>query len=66
MHSKRATDTKIDGSEASMTGPPPPLPHYLNAEGRALARFAVEGKTAKIEALKLNSSQHAPHSTTDL
>ena len=32
-----------DGSEASMTGPPPPLPHYLNAEGRALARFAVEG-----------------------
>ncbi|KAK4635058.1 NADP-dependent mannitol dehydrogenase [Fulvia fulva] len=32
-----------DGSEASMTSPPPPLPHYLNAEGRALARFAVEG-----------------------
>jgi len=35
--------TLSDGSEASMTGPPPPLPHYLNAEGRALARFAVEG-----------------------
>lgn len=32
-----------DGSEASMTGPPAPLPHYLNAEGRSLARFAVEG-----------------------
>lgn len=35
--------TLSDGSEASATGPPPPLPHYLNAEGRALARFAVEG-----------------------
>ncbi|KXS96039.1 hypothetical protein AC578_2272 [Pseudocercospora eumusae] len=35
--------TLSDGSEASMTGPPAPLPHYLNAEGRALARFAVEG-----------------------
>lgn len=32
-----------DGSEFSMTGPPPPFPHYLNAEGRAVARFAVEG-----------------------
>ena len=32
-----------DGSESSLTGPPPPLPHYLNTEGRALARFAVEG-----------------------
>ncbi|KAK3115690.1 hypothetical protein LTR53_004706 [Teratosphaeriaceae sp. CCFEE 6253] len=32
-----------DGSAASLTGPPPPLPHYLNAEGRAIARFAVEG-----------------------
>ncbi|CZT25406.1 probable D-arabinitol 2-dehydrogenase [Ramularia collo-cygni] len=32
-----------DGSEASMTGPPAPLPHYLNAEGRSMARFAVEG-----------------------
>lgn len=33
-----------DGSSsASLTAPPPPLPHYLNAEGRALARFAVEG-----------------------
>ena len=35
--------TLSDGSEASSTGPPPPLPHYLNAEGRAIARFAVEG-----------------------
>ncbi|KAG2168134.1 hypothetical protein JADG_007873 [Aureobasidium aubasidani] len=32
-----------DGSAASLTAPPPPLPHYLNAEGRAMARFAVEG-----------------------
>ncbi|KEQ99925.1 hypothetical protein AUEXF2481DRAFT_1393 [Aureobasidium subglaciale EXF-2481] len=32
-----------DGSDASLTAPPPPLPHYLNAEGRAMARFAVEG-----------------------
>lgn len=32
-----------DGSAASMTGPPPPAPHYLNAEGRARYRFAVEG-----------------------
>lgn len=32
-----------DGSDASLTAPPAPLPHYLNAEGRAIARFAVEG-----------------------
>jgi hypothetical protein len=32
-----------DGSAASLTVPPPPLPHYLNAEGRAMARFTVEG-----------------------
>ncbi|KAI4730383.1 NAD(P)-binding protein [Aureobasidium sp. EXF-10728] len=32
-----------DGTDASLTAPPPPLPHYLNAEGRAMARFAVEG-----------------------
>ncbi|KAL9534697.1 NADP-dependent mannitol dehydrogenase [Sphaerulina musiva] len=35
--------TLSDGSESSQTAPPAPLPHYLNAEGRALARFAVEG-----------------------
>lgn len=35
--------TLSDGSPASLTRPPPPMPHYLNAEGRALARFAVEG-----------------------
>ncbi|KAI7325853.1 NAD(P)-binding protein [Hortaea werneckii] len=35
--------TLSDGSSASLTAPPPPLPHYLKAEGRALARFAVEG-----------------------
>jgi sorbose reductase len=32
-----------DGSDSSLTAPPLPLPHYLNAEGRAMARFAVEG-----------------------
>lgn len=32
-----------DGSDASLTAPPAPLPHYLNAEGRAIARFAIEG-----------------------
>ncbi|KAI9834055.1 MAG: hypothetical protein M1819_003340 [Sarea resinae] len=32
-----------DGSFGSMTGPPPPMPHYLDATGRALRRFAVEG-----------------------
>jgi sorbose reductase len=31
------------GDEASMTGPPLPTPHYLNAEGRARLRFEVEG-----------------------
>jgi hypothetical protein len=31
------------GDEASMTGPPVPAPHYLNAEGRARLRFEVEG-----------------------
>ena len=35
--------TLSDGSPSSMTAPPPPMPHYLNPEGRALARFAVEG-----------------------
>nr|POE75453.1 nadp-dependent mannitol dehydrogenase [Quercus suber] len=35
--------TLSDGSEASLTGPPLPLPHYLTHEGRAVARFAVEG-----------------------
>ncbi|KAK5113258.1 hypothetical protein LTR62_003594 [Meristemomyces frigidus] len=32
-----------DGSSSSLTAPPPPLPHYLKPEGRAMARFAVEG-----------------------
>ncbi|KAI9806160.1 MAG: hypothetical protein M1833_004567 [Piccolia ochrophora] len=32
-----------DGSASSLTGPPPPMPHYLNAAGRAQKRFAVEG-----------------------
>ncbi|KAK8189890.1 hypothetical protein HDK77DRAFT_443029 [Phyllosticta capitalensis] len=32
-----------DGTAASLTGPPPPIPHYLNPEGRARYRFGVEG-----------------------
>ncbi|KAG9963658.1 NAD(P)-binding protein, partial [Aureobasidium melanogenum] len=32
-----------NGTDTSLTAPPPPLPHYLNTEGRAMARFAVEG-----------------------
>lgn len=35
--------TLSDGSDTSLTAPPPPLPHYLKPEGRAIARFAVEG-----------------------
>lgn len=31
------------GEISSMTGPPPPMPHYISAEGRAVRRFAVEG-----------------------
>ncbi|KAL9084896.1 MAG: hypothetical protein Q9165_007849 [Trypethelium subeluteriae] len=32
-----------DGSPASLTSPPPPLPQHLDAEGRATRRFAVKG-----------------------
>jgi len=34
-----------DGSPSSLTGPPQPLPapYYTMADGRAVARFAVEG-----------------------
>ena len=32
-----------DGSAGSMTGPPPPAPHYLTPAGRAELRFSVEG-----------------------
>lgn len=35
--------TLSDGSDSSLTAPPPPLPHYLKPEGRAIARFGVEG-----------------------
>ncbi|KAL9065349.1 MAG: hypothetical protein Q9161_008295 [Pseudevernia consocians] len=35
--------TLSTGDASSMTGPPPPMPHYLTAEGRAVKRFAVEG-----------------------
>ena len=35
--------TLSDGSEASKSGPPAPLPKHLDAEGRAKARFKVDG-----------------------
>lgn len=35
--------TLSTGDTSSMTGPPPPMPHYLTSEGRAIKRFAVEG-----------------------
>ncbi|KAL9028278.1 MAG: hypothetical protein Q9196_003338 [Gyalolechia fulgens] len=35
--------TLSTGDASSMTGPPPPMPHYLSAEGRAIKRFAVDG-----------------------
>jgi len=35
--------TLSDGSESSKSAPPPPFPHYLSPDGRAAARFAVEG-----------------------
>lgn len=36
--------TLSNGSPGSLTSPPPPLPHHLNAKSKAIARFAVEGK----------------------
>ena len=35
--------TLSKGDEASLTGPPAPIPHYISAEGRARLRFEVEG-----------------------
>lgn len=37
-----------NGTDTSLTAPPPPLPHYLNAEGRAMARFAIEGNAVSM------------------
>lgn len=31
------------GDESSMTAPPLPIPHYLDATGRALYRFGIDG-----------------------
>lgn len=36
------------GDESSMTAPPPPFPHYLDATGRAVYRFAVEGNAVSM------------------
>jgi len=35
--------TLSNGETPSLTAPPPPMPHYLEPAGRAVARFAVEG-----------------------
>jgi hypothetical protein len=35
--------TLSTGDETSLTAAPPPIPHYLDATGRALHRFSVEG-----------------------
>jgi hypothetical protein len=35
--------TLSKGDEISLTAAPPPIPHYLDATGRALHRFSVEG-----------------------
>jgi sorbose reductase len=35
--------TLSTGDETSKTAPPLPIPHYLDATGRALYRFSVEG-----------------------
>lgn len=43
--------TLSSGDASSMTGPPPPMPHYLNAEGRAIRRFAVEGVAIRTSAV---------------
>lgn len=39
--------TLSTGDASSMTGPPPPMPHYLTSEGRAVKRFAVEGNAIR-------------------
>jgi sorbose reductase len=45
------------GDEASMTGPPAPAPHYLNAEGRARLRFEVEGNAMYDPCFNLRNKQ---------
>ena len=35
--------TLSNGDASSQTGPPPPMPHYISTEGRAILRFSVEG-----------------------
>lgn len=53
-----------DGSFASMTGPPPPMPHYLNSEGRAMKRFAIEGNAVCMLSLQLRAV-YAPSCVRD-
>lgn len=48
--------TFSDGSEASMTGPPPPMPHYLTGEGRAVKRFAIEGNAMRMSTFEKAST----------
>jgi len=39
--------TLSSGDASSMTAPPPPMPYYISAEGRAVKRFAVEGNAIR-------------------
>ena len=52
-----------DGSAASMTGPPPPLPDHLDAAGRATARFEVKGNAISTHTSKFTSSFRTTHSS---
>ncbi len=62
--------TLSDGSTSSMTGPPPPMPHYLTAEGRAIKRFAVEGNAIRTSSVsrvlssRPTADPSAPHADT--
>lgn len=51
--------TLSDGSDSSLTAPPAPMPHYLNNDGRAVARFAVEGNVVRTSNPLLSSSRRA-------
>ena len=63
--------TLSDGSPSSMTGPPPPMPHYLTAEGRAIKRFAVEGNAIRTSSVsrvlssRPTADSSAPHADTN-
>lgn len=47
--------TLSDGADSSLTAPPAPMSHYLNNDGRAVARFAVEGNAVGTSTSALSS-----------